>query len=264
MLFHTAKSAGVTVVLASSRSLKILSSSEMLLPADLRGENTQMLPDWFIVRDAFSKKVFDAFPELKSRTVIAGQQVSPILNEEKVSKKAEKVLLVLLTHIKTCSRILLRDLSLIDFKSLNINKVFVRSHPAAHFELNELRRYFSDLEPIDFSGEDYNKLSPFQVSIVSGPTTAALEAVNLGAALFWAPYIWSDGILFDDFMETIGIKCQDRNELHNKLTVYLSDTEKVREEIKKNVNILGKFFYTPRLISEAFAEIISKTERQLN
>ncbi|UJP64468.1 hypothetical protein [Mongoliitalea daihaiensis] len=213
ILWAKAHESKINVTIIASRTLKTLSSSERLIEADIKAYSKASLPNNFIVRDSFSKDAFKAF-HFCEQVKMGGRFVPENENGEKEFIK-ERVVYVVLTHIKECSEYLLNELKSINFSALGIQKIFFRSHPSAKFTHGEIQNYFPDFEVINHTGLSIHQCNYENILMISGPTTGALELIKEGVTLFWLPYVWKDGILFDDILKKAGHLCNSRNEFIN-------------------------------------------------
>lgn len=260
LLWSLAKKNKISVTLVSSRSLKILSPSERIYACDVEGFNDTTLPDWYIFRDNFSKRVFDNYPNLRNNTFIGSRFIDKILPTDQPN--GEKAILILFTHLKdVCQRII------IEIKNLELHPTFVpniifRSHPALRITINEMKKQFPDFNLIDISGKDYALIKEYRVMAISGPTTAALEFIKTGGLLLWLPYVWSDGILFDDFMDTIGVKCVNMLDFKQNFFRYLNDDNSWSKLLTESLKIIEREFYAGNKISEVFFKNIYNYEQE--
>lgn len=241
ILWAKAKEYQIQITLASSRTLKKLSSSERLIKADIIGYSKTVLPDYFIVRDQFSKDVFTGFP-FYHNVLIGGRFIS---NEEVVNKVVgnELVLYIVLTHIRDCSDYLLRELMCIDFIALGIRKIFFRSHPAVRYTVEEIANHFPIYEIFNHTGLSIQNCNYEKIIMISGPTTGSLELVKKGVSLFWFPYIWKDGILFDDIMRETG-------SMVNSVDDFVFSVKKFKTKNMHGVIFNHEIFRSNKLISE--------------
>lgn len=215
ILWSKAHDYKVKVILVASRTLKLMSSSERLIDADIKAYSNAYLPDDFIVLDYLSKEVFKAF-HFYDRVKVGGR-ILPVSENRVNALIKERVVYIALTHIKECSAFLLNELKSVDFKSLGIHRIFFRCHPLAIFTDSEIKDYFPDFEVINHTGLSIHQCNYEDILMIAGPTTGAIELLKEEVTLFWLPYIWKDGILFDDIMNQVGHKVTSMNDLITKL-----------------------------------------------
>lgn len=250
ILLAKAKEFNSKIILVSSRTLKSLSSSERLIEADIKGYSKTVLPDHIIVRDQFSKDVFKGLP-FYERIKLGGRfQQKSIKTKIETEFLTEKVVYIVLTNIKSCSDYLLKEVSRIDFKSLGIKKVVFRCHPAEKYSNVEVQEYFSGYDIINHTGESMDTCPYKKILMISGPTTGALELIREGVSLFWLPYIWKDGILFDDIMRSIGYLANDIDDLRHIIF------ENPINGIGSKINTFNQFLSADRLISQQINSVI--------
>ena len=246
ILWAKAKEFKIKIILVSSRTLKSLSSSERLIEADIKGYSKTVLPDHIIVRNQFSKDVFKGLPFYETIQLGGRFKLQPI--EHKPQLKDEKVLYLVLTHIKSCSDYLLAEVSKINYKAIGIDTVIFRSHPTVKYSIQEIQNFFIEYKIINHTGESMATCPYKNIIMISGPTTGALELMREGISLFWLPYIWKDGILFDDIMRKYGTIC------HNL---------KRQLKIVKHKNVLMEtncFVENKKIISEQIESILKANE----
>lgn len=216
ILWAKAQQVKIKVIIVASRTLKKLSSSERLIHADIQGLSRTVLPDYYIVRDEFSKDGFKDLPfyeqiriggrfEVKKESFQSNQVVN------------ETVLYLVLTHLKSCSDYFLSEVAQIDYGAWGIKRVIFRCHPSAKYTPDEITHFFPNYDIIDHTGLSMNSLNYQRIIMISGPTTGALELVVKGVSLFWLPYVWKDGILFDDIMNEYGTLCLNSTDLASKI-----------------------------------------------
>ena len=216
ILWAKAKEFKIKVIVVASRTLKKLSSSERFIHADIQGLSNTVLPDYYIVRDEFSKDVFKGLP-VYEQIKIGGRfeikkdsfQSNQVVNET--------ALYLVLTHVKSCSDYFLSEVAQIDYGKLGMKKVIFRCHPSAKYTPDEIKHFFPNYDIIDHTGLSMNSLNYQRIIMISGPTTGALELVVKGVSLFWLPYVWKDGILFDDIMNEYGTLCLNSTDLASKI-----------------------------------------------
>jgi hypothetical protein len=234
ILWSTAKNYLVKVILVSSRTLKSLSSSERLIKADIEGYSQTVLPDYMVVRDNFSRDLFKNIPICQN--ILVGGRSSNLADKEEVNLISERVLYIVLTHIKGCSDFFLSELSSINFKEFDISKIFFRCHPAVNYTKEEIAKYFKGYELINHTGVSIQKCVYDEIIMVSGPTTGALELIKKGVFLYWFPYIWKDGILFDDLMNTCGYKASTIGGFYLDLSNFKRNTHKDSQLLLNHFN----------------------------
>lgn len=216
ILWAKAKEFDINLILVSSRTLKRLSSSERLLIPDVERYSGTVLPDHLIVRDEFSKDVFKGLP-FYMNIRLGGRFVTNSSKDPSV-KTDEKILYLVLTHIKSCSDFLLSEVSKIDWYVHDIQTIIFRSHPGAKYSTSDIQQIFKDFSVIDHTGKSIDECPNREIIMVSGPTTGALELVREGVSLYWLPYIWKDGILFDDVMKETGFMANNFDLFENLIS----------------------------------------------
>jgi hypothetical protein len=90
----------------------------------------------------------------------------------------------------------------------------------------------------------------YRTVCISGPTSAAIDAIRNGIIVLWVPYIWDDGILLDDMMNCIGVKCENRELLRLNTKDYLSNVEHYKKKINIDWDFVEKNFSTNKMISD--------------
>jgi hypothetical protein len=258
LLVEMAAKNNVPFTLVSSRSLKILSSSERLLPCDISNYSNTHIPLYFIFRDNFSARVFQNYPQLKNRIFIGGR-FNESIDLSVVEGKKEIVVLIMFTHIyKVCEKIM-QEIHKLDLEKYPVDRIFFRSHPSAPIKKEKVEFIAGKIPVQDITGESYNKLKDFNVITISGPTTGTLEAVRIGSAILWIPYVWSDGILLDDFMNIIGKKCTNFLQLKHNFNLLISNSAILQKNIRQSIYIVNSEFSSSELISNQLRHILNFT-----
>ncbi|MFW5721279.1 MAG: hypothetical protein ACOCWW_02710, partial [Bacteroidota bacterium] len=247
ILMAEAKKRKIEFTLVASRTLMELRSSERLLRCDVKEYNDTGLPEKYIFKDEFSKKIFNHYPELKERTFIGGKYIFSSKNEINLNKPA--AILLLFNHTKPLFYKLLNEVVHSDAAKL-VDTVIFRCHPAFIVGKDEMQKYFPGNILIDNTGKDFSILNKYRTVTISGATTGALEAVQAGTIILWVPYIWDDGILMDDMMNEIGTKCVDRKKLKTSAEHFIRNSSELGKKYKIDANYIEKNFNTKNLISE--------------
>lgn len=221
ILWTTAQENNVKVTIVASRTFKYLSSSDRFIEADVKFYSKVRIPNNYIVRDQFSKEVFKSF-QFYDQVKIGARFCHNNINK-KIQLLEDSVVYFVLTHIKKSSQYLLSELKSIDFKHFGIQKIYFRNHPSLEFTTKEIQNYFPDYEIINHTGISIHECNYEKIIMISGPSTGALELIKEGVTLFWFPYIWKDGILFDDIMDNIGYKVDSINSFLTSFFVYNND-----------------------------------------
>lgn len=253
MLSASAKSKGVRFIQVASRSLMHSRCSERLLNCDIQGFNNTAVADYFIVRDKFSSKVFDPFPEIAERIFIGGKY--KVNHVRSITQRSDAILLLLNHRKDLCDR-LMEEVLLSGITQL-IPKIIFRCHPSCVLTESEIQILFPGVEVTDITGKQYEILSEYNIFAISGPTSAALEAVQYGALVFWLPYIWEEGVLLDEIMQEIGLMCDDHEKIFKLVQLHCNDTSIFQDQYNKDFAFCKEFFYSEKLISEQLEAIIS-------
>lgn len=252
-LIASAKIHGVPFIQVASRTLMKTRCSERLLRCDVEELSGTGIPDYFILKDQYSKKVFNSFPELHERIFVGGRyRLPPVIKKENNSGFA---LLILLNHRKDLSEKILNIVRKTEiFKNVEI--IYFRCHPSTPFSENEISNRFPEKIITDISGKGYDAMLNHNVIAISGATTASLEAVQYGAVLLWIPFIWDDSILFDDLMNELGIKCDSPQMITEAFEKLYSDKLYFQQQIEKDKIFCSENFMPEKLISEQIAAIL--------
>ena len=254
ILMSYAKKHGIEFILVASRTLMKLRSSERILTCDVNEYNNTSLPDWFIFKDIYSTKIFDDYPELQKKVFIGGRYLSQEIHE--TADKPLVALLILFNHFEDLCFKLLKEIDKTGVCD-NINTIIYRCHPLYHISKETMQTYFPKNELINISGKDYSELNNYRTITVTGPTTGALEAVQEGSVILWVPYIWDDGILLDDMMNNVGIKCKNIEILTIKLRDLLDSEEFFSQQIQLDTSYCNTYFQTKKLISAQLKDFIN-------
>lgn len=258
VLMEKAAKNDVPFTLVSSRSLKILSSSDRLQPCDINNYSNTQIPTNFIFRDHFSTKVFQYYPQLANRVFIGGR-FKENSDFTEVENKQEIAILIMFTHIDSVCEKIIKEIEKIDLHHYPVARIFYRSHPAAPIKIERIKSITGNIPVQDISRESYKTLYGFKTITISGPTTGTLEAARIGSVILWIPYVWSDGILLDDFMNTIGKKCTDWIQLKCNIDLLMSNEVILQKDISDSMDIFKKNFSSSELISDKVKYIINLT-----
>lgn len=258
VLWAEAKKNGVKIISVSSRTLKTLSSSERLLACDYQAYSGACLPDYFIVRDEFSRGIFAQNESFLERSCIGGRQTSAEIPKRKdKTDQKEWAVLLMLTHQKQSSKKLLSDVAASNLAEAGISKIIYRSHPAYIFNSDEIKSHFPGAVIIDNHKQKPEDLLDFNTIMISGPTTGALEFARFCRGLIWLPYIWSDGILFDDLMSNLGVKAINKDELR---LILRNNFNHERGLSQNNIENVSQKFQSNKLISNHLFRILQSGE----
>jgi hypothetical protein len=245
-LVSEARRRNIPFVQVASRTLMRHRCSERLLPCDVGGYNQTAIPDWFIVKDNYSAKVFDPFPELKHRVFTGGRFKS---RQIEISNQDKPVaILLMFNHRKDLSYKLLAEVKKSGAHNLT-KTIIVRCHPSFVFPDGELKQTFPDNELIDITGKDYNALSNYRTICISGPTTGTLDAIQHGTIVLWVPYIWDDGILMDDIMRDLGVICLCINDIQFYARLFINEPVRFSEQYDSDLVALKKWFLSDTSVS---------------
>lgn len=248
LLISAAKQRGIEFILVASRSLGPYENAEHLLRCDVKGYNNTHLPDWYIFKDFYSaEKVFQRFKHLKEKVLIGGRFVSKHIQTDEINK--ETALLILFNHRKDLSFKLLKEVQKSGLNKL-VKKVIIRCHPIFRFERKTIEEHFPDNEIIDITGMDYGLATQYRVIAISGPTTAALEAVQNRLLILWVPYIWDDSVVIDDVMQSVGIINETNKELVQNTETFLTNPDFYFAQLSKDIRYCEQYFNTAELISD--------------
>lgn len=251
LLWAEAKKKQCRIILVSSRTLKVLSSSERLLPCDFDGYSGAILPDYFIFRDEFSKRnVFKNREDYLQRSYIGGRTIAVCDKETGESRiTVNYAVLLMLTHQRKSSDQIISATSSVNLKELGIDTVIFRSHPSCRYTNEEIQKSFQEFKIINNHNQKPEDLLKFKTIMISGPTTGALEFAAYCSEIIWLPYIWSDGLLFDDMMNTIGTKIINNTDLSEILKFAIINSKNIASE---KIDL----FSSSALISDSIKKII--------
>jgi hypothetical protein len=251
-LVAAARQRNIPFIQVASRSLMRNRCSERLLRCDVDEYNTTAIPDWFIVKDNYSAKVFDPFPELKHRIMTGGRFKSQQIDVSYDEKPP--AILLMFNHRKDLSYKLLKEIKKSGVHKLTKTIIF-RCHPSFIFPDGVLMHTFSSNEVIDITGKDYSALSNYRTICISGPTTGALDAVKYGTIVLWVPYIWDDGILMDDIMKNTGAKANHSDDIHAQTADLMNNHKSYFLQLEKDSEFCSRFFSSKDLISDIINQI---------
>lgn len=255
-LAAAAKHRNITFIQVASRSLMRYRCSERLLQCDVEGYNQTAIPGWFIVKDKYSAKVFDPFPELKQRISIGGRfksQQIELSNQDKPT-----AILLMFNHRKDLSYKLLNEVIKSDAHKLT-NDIIMRCHPNFIFPEGLIVETFPKNKIIDITGRDYSVLANYRTLCLSGPTTGTLDAIKYGALIVWVPFIWGDGILMDDLMQQVGVLCNDTSDICRQVEKFVTNSEEFNNQMSNDVKFITVKFESEHLISDKLNELFIKS-----
>ncbi len=254
-LVASARKYGISFIQVASRTLMMTRCSERLLKCDIDEVNNTAIPDYFIVKDQYSRKVFDAYPELSERVLIGGR-FKPV-NVNNLKKERNFAILILLNHRRDVSDKILRIvLETRIYKK--IDNIFFRCHPSTTYGEIEIKMCFPENEIKDISGKSYDEILKYNIIAITGATTASLEAVQYGAVLFWLPFIWDDSILFDDLMNEMGVKCENQKMLEDTVVQFIEKPDFFKKKLEKDTQFCKENIFPEHLISEQISAILKK------
>lgn len=255
-LMMFARKHSVRYIQVASRSLTRLRCSERLIKADVEEYNHTALPDAYIFKDKYSLRIFDDFPELQQKSSVGARFLMKNIAQNRLFEKPP-ALFILFNHRADVSHKLLKALVHSEIYTL-FDTIIYRCHPSFVFDQATIIKTFGDKKIIDNTGKDYRELLDYRVLGVSGPTSAALEAVAYGCLVHWAPFVYDDAILMDEVMETVGVKCVDPALLKNKLTEHLNAVDLYNSKLDEDNSIINEYFETDSLISEKIQQILKQ------
>lgn len=255
LLISIARKKGVQFINIASRTYGPYECSDLLLKPDVEGYNETYLPDWYILKDRYSfEKVFDQWPQLNDQVLIGGRHVGKNSQPQLEGQTLSSALLILFNHKKDLSHRVLDEV----FKSglsSQVETIIYRCHHIFVFEEEAIRTAFPDNHIINITGKDYSVLNQYRVVTVTGPTTAAMEVIQLGAIVLWAPWVWDESIIIDDVMRCVGVLNQSLHELSRNAQAFLSDEDIFMEQYQKDKQYCEHFFNTKSTISEQLKKI---------
>jgi hypothetical protein len=249
-----------TFIQVASRTLMNKRCSERLLRCDVEEYSNTRLPDYYIFKDQFSKRVFNDFPELLEKVRIGGRFYHPGFQQTKVQNPF--ALCILLNHRRDLSEKMLDVVKQSQiFKG--IETIFFRCHPSYKLSVDDVSHWFPDNIVFDLTGKSYDDLTHYKVITLTSATTASLEVVQYGSVLLWIPFIWNDSVLFDDLMNAMGIKCDHIQMVSEIVSEFVQNPEKFVKQIENDMKFCMENFMPEKLISDQIANIL-QTQKQLN
>lgn len=255
-LIAAARKRQILFIQVASRSLTRMRNSERLLNCDINEYNNTALPDAFVFKDKYSVKIFDDFPTLQKKVYIGSKF---LMKENTIDDNGDrkKALYLLFNHREDVSFKMLNSILNAGILEL-FDTIIYRCHPNFTFNKETINQAFKSKVILDNTGKDYLELRHYQVFAISGPTSAALEAISSGALIFWASFIYDDAILMEEVMETIGLKCNSNIELMQVIKLYYSDNSKYKYQLNSDISIMRDCFYTKDQISDQILSIIHR------
>ncbi len=247
------KRKNIRFIQVASRSLMRFRASDRLLRCDVLGYNNTSTADHFIVKDQFSTRVINEFSEMGDNFYV-GSRHKVEFKESNVNKS--HALLLLFNHRRDLCEKLLEEVRLSGISQM-FETVIFRCHPSCVITQSEIQSMASAPNIIDLTGQTYEMLKDYHVFAISGPTTAALEAVQFGAVVYWVPYIWEEGILMDEVMSEVGLKCENNQHIFNLVESHLNHREVFLKQLNKDSEYCNNNLNSDKLISEQLAVIIS-------
>jgi hypothetical protein len=259
ILMSEAARRNIDFTLVASRTLMKSRASERLLKCDVARYNSTALPNHYIFKDQYSTGVFDPYPDLRSKVSIGSRflnKQTPVISEEKPF-----AVLILFNHFEEIVFSLLHEI-----KSAGIDKIIdtiiYRFHPAYKLSNEKMQALFPTNTLVDITGKDYSAIAEYRTIAISGPTTGALDAVQAGTVIIWAPYIWEDGILMDDIMKQLGILCLNSESIRSSVEMLLTDKSSYFIQRDKDGRFVKDNFGSSNLISECIAELNQLSTKQ--
>lgn len=255
LLISIAREKGIQFINIASRTYGPYECSDILLEPDVKGYNDTYLPDWFILKDRYSfEKVFDRWPQLSHRVLIGGRYVGENSQPEFERQTLAPALLILFNHKKDLSHRVLNEVIKSGLSS-QVETIIYRCHHIFVFDEEVMRTAFPDNHIINITGKDYSALSQYRVVTVTGPTTAAMEVIQLGAVVLWAPWVWDESIIIDDVMRSVGVLNQNLPELTRKAQAFLTDVDIFMKQYQKDMQYCGHFFNIKYTITDQLIAI---------
>lgn len=255
LLISLAKNSGTEVINVASRTYGPYESSDILLNCDVNENNNTRLPGWFVLKDRYSfDKAFAGRPQLSSRVFIGGRYPSLARQAENDVQSLPAALLILFNHKQDISYRLLRAVEQSGLQS-QVSTIIYRCHHIFVFGEEVISNAFPDNRIINITGKDYSALNDFRVVAITGPTTAAMEVIQLGAVVVWAPWVWDESIIIDDVMRNVGALTQNLPELTTKTQTFLEDKRAFINQYQKDLRYCKEFFNTTETISEQLEKI---------
>lgn len=252
-LVAAASKRSITFIQVASRSLMRYRCSERLLQCDIDEYSSTAIPDWFIVKDQYSTRVFNPYPKVRSRVLTAGRFKS----EEIVNTESNKppALLIMFNHRKDISYRLLNEVLKSELSS-SFKTIIVRCHPNFTFPRGFLKSVFSENDVVDITGGNFSCLRNYQTTCISGPTTGSLDAINNGAVILWITYIWEDGILMNDIITSFGLFCADRMDLKKKVYKITTQDDFFGMLFNRDQQRLEEMFSSKEVMSNTIMEVM--------
>lgn len=230
LLMKAAEISGVNFCVIASRTLYPLRLSDSYISADLARYGDVSVPDKAIVRDDFSRRVLTN-GNFKGNIGVASRY-------ENNGKKGgidswELEILILTTHVHDVSLALLKFVLNMNFRTGDIKDIWVKSHPSCPFPQKVLGQISDDIRVKTFEENDYSRFVNKKLLVISGPTSAALEVVSVGCLLVWLPFVWADGILFEEIMNLVGVKVKSEKEFKKIIgeLLVISDEEYLKQSL---------------------------------
>jgi hypothetical protein len=255
LLISIARKEGIQFINIASRTYGPYECSDMLLEPDIKGYNGTWLPDWFILKDRYSfEKVFERWPQLNDHVLIGGRHVGENAQPEFERQTLSPALLILFNHKKDLSNRVLHEVIKSGLAS-QVETIIYRCHHIFVFEEEVIRAAFPDNKIINITGKDYSVLNQYRVVTVCGPTTAAMEVIQVGAIVLWAPWVWDESIIIDDVMRSVGVLNQSLPELTRNAQAFLTDVDIFMKQYQKDKQYCEHFFNTKSTISDQLKKI---------
>lgn len=255
LLISAARRKGAVVINVASRTYGPYESSDILLNCDVNGCSNTNLPDWFILKDRYSaEKTFSGYPRMSNRVLIGGRYLFKTGRPENANSSLPTALLILFNHKRDISYRLLRAIEQSGLPS-QVTTVIYRCHHIFVFADEVIRSAFPNNNIINITGKDYSLLDNYRIVTITGPTTAAMEVIQLGSVVVWAPWVWDESIIIDDVMRNVGVLTQNLSELTKTAQTLLSDTDIFEKQYLKDMRYCENFFNTKTTISEQLEKI---------
>lgn len=219
-LWREASRNKVKVTLIASRTLKNTSCSDRLLKPDLLGYHGCSLPYRYIVKDEIS------YQTLKQAGILNYARIFQGSNFRSKSEKVEKlqidvknkgvIIYAVFTHLIGPSTELLKGIrSFVNSYNAEISAIFIRFHPSNRMNIKQVGELFNEHEVVDHTGQNLTDLISIQNTIIgiTGPSTGGFELSEYVDVNIWFPFVWSDGILFNDVSSDKDIICTDMKDI---------------------------------------------------
>ncbi len=252
ILMSSAGNHGAKVILVASRSLARFVPADRLLQSDVNEVNQVKLPDHFILKDHYSLKAFEQYPQLKRSSAVGARFINKRYNS--TGNNDQPVALYIMLNYRFFLCIALLEEIRKAVQMIDVPVIIYRSHPLCYINPDLVQGYFPRAEIIDNSGKDYTILHHYRTIVLAGPSTGALELADTGAVILWVSYIWDNSIIMDDLMQKVGLNCTCQQSLSRQLKVMAENTGEYSQQVKADAEFVDKHFKTNALISDKLKE----------